>query len=54
MAITEGSGSIRNFSFWTMEIDSTPPPMAIVMPSAMICLAAIAIAMRRQSRAQRG
>src|SRR3979409_1457853 len=31
-------------SFCTSETDSTPPPIAIVMPSSMISLAAVAIA----------
>ena len=33
-------------SFCTSEIDSRPPPTATVMPSTMICLAAVAIAIR--------
>ena len=33
-------------SFWTSEIDSTPPPMAIGAPSLMMYLAAVAIAIR--------
>jgi hypothetical protein len=31
-------------AFCTNEIDSTPPPIVTVMPSAMICLAAMAMA----------
>ena len=36
-------------SFCTSEIDSTPPPIAISMPSTMICLAAIEIAIRPEA-----
>ncbi|SKX89324.1 Uncharacterised protein [Mycobacteroides abscessus subsp. abscessus] len=34
------------WSFCTNEIDSTPPPIAISMPSSTICLAAVAMAIR--------
>src|SRR5699024_4525776 len=37
-------------SFWTSEIDSTPPPTATRMPSWTICFAAVAIAMRPEAR----
>ncbi|CAM5706071.1 hypothetical protein SVIOM74S_05720 [Streptomyces violarus] len=34
------------WSFWTKEIDSTPPPTVTCMPSVTICLAAVAMAIR--------
>ena len=37
------------WSFCTSEIDSRPPPTAMCMPSAMICLAAMAIAIRPEA-----
>ncbi len=45
---SHGSAARKRFilSFCTSEIDSTPPPIVICMPSCMICFAAVAIAIR--------
>jgi hypothetical protein len=37
---------VLRWSFCTSEIDSTPPPTVMAMPSAVICLAAVATAIR--------
>ncbi|BEL87442.1 hypothetical protein SM12VA4_41030 [Serratia marcescens] len=43
------SGSIRIRSVCTIEMDSTPPATAMLMPSTMICLAAVATAIRPEA-----
>ena len=46
IAISDGSGAIRISGVWTRLIESWPPAATTSMRSMMICLAAVAIAIR--------
>ena len=46
IASSSGSGATRICGVWTRLMLSTPPPIATSMLSTMICLAAVAIAIR--------